>query len=99
MSASNRLLAVLNLAMADTAITTWAAKRFYGSVAGEVTWRPVTAIPMAGTDGNADTEADAAWLPLINTPSHPSIQPGIRASMARRRPFSSVTLQISRSSR
>ena len=32
MSASNRLLAVLNIAMADTAITTWSGKRFYGSV-------------------------------------------------------------------
>jgi hypothetical protein len=76
MSASNRLLAVLNLAMADTAITTWAAKRFYGSVPGEVTWRPVTAIPMADSDGNPDTAVDPAWLPLINTPSHPEYPAG-----------------------
>ncbi len=76
MSASNRLLAVLNLAMADTAITTWAAKRFYGADPGEVTWRPVTAIPLAGGDGNPDTEADPAWLPLINTPSHPEYPAG-----------------------
>ena len=76
MSASNRLLAVLNLAMADTAITTWTAKRFYGAVAGEVTWRPVTAIPLAGDDGNPGTEADPAWLPLINTPSHPEYPAG-----------------------
>ena len=47
MSASNRLLAVLNIAMADTAFTTWSGKRFYGSVPTEVTWRPVTAIPLA----------------------------------------------------
>ena len=71
MSTSNRLLAVLNIAMADTAITTWSAKRFYGAVATEVTWRPVTAIPLADTDGNPDTAADPAWLPLVNTPSHP----------------------------
>ena len=32
MSDSNRLLAVLNIAMADTAFTTWSAKRFYGDV-------------------------------------------------------------------
>ena len=76
MSASNRLLAVLNVAMADTAITTWAAKRFYGAVPGEVTWRPVTAIPLAGSDGNPDTEADPGWLPLINTPSHPEYPAG-----------------------
>ena len=31
MSDSNRLLAVLNIAMADTAFTIWSAKRFYGA--------------------------------------------------------------------
>ncbi len=76
MSASNRLLAVLNIAMADTAFTTWSGKRFYGSVATEVTWRPVTAIQLADTDGNPDTTADPAWLPLINTPSHPEYPAG-----------------------
>ena len=34
MSASNRLLAVLNIAMADTAFTIWSAKRFYGALSG-----------------------------------------------------------------
>src|SRR4030095_11599460 len=55
MSDSNRLLAVLNIAMADTAFTTWSAKRFYGGVSFEVTWRPVTSIPLADTDGNPET--------------------------------------------
>ena len=32
MSGSSRLLAVLNIAMADTAFTIWSAKRFYGSM-------------------------------------------------------------------
>ena len=50
LSASNRLLAVLNIAMADTAFTIWSAKRFYGSMPTDVTWRPVTSIPMADTD-------------------------------------------------
>jgi PAP2 superfamily len=76
MSASNRLLAVLNIAMADTAITTWTAKRFYGSSPFEVTWRPVTSIPLAGTDGNPETDPDPNWLPLINTPSHPEYPAG-----------------------
>jgi hypothetical protein len=76
LSASNRLLAVLNVAMADTAFTTWSSKRFYGSVATDVTWRPVTAIPLADTDGNPDTVADPDWLPLINTPSHPEYPAG-----------------------
>jgi hypothetical protein len=76
MSACSRLLAVLNIAMADTAFTIWAAKRFYGAAVNEVTWRPVTAIPLANEDGNPETAADAEWLPLINTPSHPEYPAG-----------------------
>ena len=76
MSRSNRLLAVLNIAMADMAFTIWSAKRFYGSLPTEVTWRPVTAIPLAETDGNPDTAPDADWLPLVNTPSHPEYPAG-----------------------
>jgi hypothetical protein len=76
LSASNRLLAVLNIAMADTAFTIWSAKRFYGSMPADVTWRPVTSIPLADTDGNPDTAADPVWLPLINTPSHPEYPAG-----------------------
>ena len=75
-SRSNRLLAVLNIAMADTAFTTWSAKRFYGAAATEVTWRPVTSIPLADTDGNPDTAPDPGWLPLVNTPSHPEYLAG-----------------------
>jgi hypothetical protein len=75
-SDTNRLLAVLNIAMADTAFTIWSAKRFYGSMPMEVTWRPVTSIPLAETDGNFDTVADADWLPLINTPLHPEYPAG-----------------------
>ena len=76
MSESNRLLAVLNIAMADTAFTTWSSKRFYGAVPTEVTWRPVTSIPLADTDGNPDTAPDPGWLPLVNTPSHPEYPAG-----------------------
>src|SRR5215510_7395861 len=76
MSDCNRLLAVLNIAMADTAFTPWRGKRFYGAVPFVVTWRPVTSIPLAATDGNPDTEPDPDWLPLINTPSHPEYPAG-----------------------
>jgi hypothetical protein len=76
MSAANRLLAVLNIAMADTAFTTWSGKRFYGGVPNEVTWRPVTSIPLADTDGNPGTASDPDWLPLINTPAHPEYPAG-----------------------
>jgi hypothetical protein len=75
-SDTNRLLAVLNIAMADTAFTTWSGKRFYGGVPNEVTWRPVTSIPLADTDGNPDTAPDPDWLPLINTPAHPEYPAG-----------------------
>jgi hypothetical protein len=76
MSDCNRLLAVLNIAMADTAFTTWSGKRFYGADPSVVTWRPVTSIPLADGDGNPDTVADPTWLPLINTPSHPEFPAG-----------------------
>ena len=76
MSDGNRLLAVLNIAMADTAFTIWSAKRHYGANPAEVTWRPLTAITLADTDGNADTAPDPAWLPLITTPSHPEYAAG-----------------------
>jgi hypothetical protein len=76
LSASNRLLAVLNIAMADTASTIWSAKRFYGSMPTDVTWRPATSIPLAESDTNMDTTADPAWLPLVTTPSHPEYPAG-----------------------
>jgi len=73
---SARLFASLNIAMADTIHTIWAAKRFYGSLATEVTWRPVSAIPLAEADGNPDTVAEPGWLPLMPTPSHPEYPAG-----------------------
>jgi membrane-associated phospholipid phosphatase len=76
MSKSNRLLAVLNIAMADTALTIWSAKRHYGADAAEVTWRPLTAITLADTDGIAETTPDPSWLPLVTTPSHPEYPAG-----------------------
>ena len=76
LSHSNRLLALLNIAMADAAITTWTAKLLYGGNPLEVTWRPVSAIPLADTDGNPDTTAEAGWMPLVTTPSHPEYPAG-----------------------
>jgi membrane-associated phospholipid phosphatase len=76
MSNSNRLLAVLNVAMADTALTIWSAKRHYGADPAQVTWRPRTAITLAGTDGIAETVPDPDWLPLVPTPSHPEYPAG-----------------------
>jgi membrane-associated phospholipid phosphatase len=76
MSRSNRLLAVLNIAMADTAFTIWSAKRHYGADPAAVTWRPLTAITLAEADGIAETAPDPDWLPLVTTPSHPEYPAG-----------------------
>ena len=76
MSQSSRLLALLNIAMADTAITIWSAKRFYGDISAEVTWRPATSIPLADIAGNPDTVPDLAWQPFVNTPCHPEYPAG-----------------------
>ncbi|HYT19958.1 MAG TPA: vanadium-dependent haloperoxidase [Candidatus Polarisedimenticolia bacterium] len=65
-----RLLALLDLAMADAAIACWEAKYLY------VFWRPVTAIPLADTDGNTATVADPSWMPLFATPAHPEYPSG-----------------------
>jgi PAP2 superfamily len=60
-----RLFAQLNLALADAGIASWDAKYAYRS------WRPITAIRLAGSDGNSATQADRTWQPLIETPAHP----------------------------
>ena len=70
LSDNARLLATLNLAMADSVIACWDAKYFYEF------WRPVTAIPLADTDGNPQTIADPAWEPLLATPAHPEYTSG-----------------------
>ena len=65
-----RLFALLNIAVADAAICSWDAKYAYNF------WRPITAIRMADTDGNNDTEADSAWTPLLVTPNFPEYTSG-----------------------
>ena len=70
-----RLFALLNLAMVDATIAVWDSKYTYRF------WRPVTAIPLADTDGNDATEADPAWTPLRPTPIHPEY-PSAHASVS-----------------
>jgi hypothetical protein len=60
-----RMLALVNLSMADAVIGCWDAKYMYSS------WRPISAIQLAGTTGNDGTTADSAWTPLIVTPPFP----------------------------
>jgi hypothetical protein len=66
LSENARMFALLNLAQADAAIVTFDDKYQTNF------WRPVTAIQLADQDGNAATEADPNWLPLLNTPAFPS---------------------------
>ncbi len=65
-----RMFALLNMATADAAISCWDMKYTYSL------WRPVTAIQLADTDGNALTDKDATWQPLIATPPFPSYSSG-----------------------
>lgn len=67
---SARVLALLNLAIADAAIACWEAKYSF------VFWRPITAIPLADTDGNPATDADPTWTPIFATPAHPEYPSG-----------------------
>jgi hypothetical protein len=53
-----RLLALVNVAMADAAIAVWESKYHYQL------WRPITGIREADTDGNAATTADPTFSPL-----------------------------------
>ena len=70
LSQNARLFAELNVAEADAAIMAWNTK-FATNY-----WRPVTAIRAADTDGNPNTEQDAAWTPLLVTPPFPTYVSG-----------------------
>ncbi|MBW3584523.1 MAG: phosphatase PAP2 family protein, partial [Cyanobacteria bacterium 0813] len=67
---SARLFALLNIALADAAISCWDTKYQYNS------WRPVTAIHQADTDNNPETTADPLWTPLLTTPPFPEYTSG-----------------------
>jgi len=89
---SARLLAMLNMVMADAQINVFHEKYAF------LFWRPVTAIDPASVaddwcgsvpgsdDGNDRTIEETGWRPLLNTPNHPEY-PGahgsITASVAR----------------
>jgi len=60
-----RLLALINLAMADGFIAGFETKYEFNF------WRPVTAIRAGDTDGNHRTVADGGWSSLLNTPAIP----------------------------
>jgi hypothetical protein len=79
-----RLLALLNVAMADGYIAGFQSKYTVNF------WRPVTAIRAGDTDGNDRTLADPAWSSFLNTPPVPdytsthSVLGGAAAEVLRR---------------
>jgi hypothetical protein len=64
------VLGELDVAIADAAIACWEGKYHY------VFWRPVTAIPLADSDGNLATISDPNWTPLLITPAFPEYPSG-----------------------
>ena len=65
-----RLMAMVSVAEADAAIVAWDAKYTYS------TWRPITAIPLAESSGNADVTPEQGWKPLLTTPAFPEYVSG-----------------------
>jgi membrane-associated phospholipid phosphatase len=72
---SARTFALLDLGLADATIALYDAKYTYRL------WRPITAIRLAGTDGNPLTAADPTWTPLATTPADPSY-PGAHSTLS-----------------
>ena len=74
-----RRLALVNIALIDAVISIWNAKNAFD------TWRPITAIRQAATDGNDETSADPSWTPLLATPpfqEYPAGHPGVSNAAA-----------------
>lgn len=60
-----RVMALMSLATSDAGLATGEAKDHFQF------WRPLTAIRNADLDGRDDTDIEAGWMPLLNTPRHP----------------------------
>ena len=65
-----RLMAMLWVAQNDAVDACFESKYVYNF------WRPISAITLADTDGNAATTADPSWTPLAETPPHPEYPSG-----------------------
>jgi len=70
---SARLLALVNLSLADGVIAFYDAKYTYNF------WRPVTAIRAADPEINPETTADPNWLPEVGTTAPDPSYPGAHA--------------------
>lgn len=65
-----RVMAVLNIAVADSMIAAWDTKYAEGF------WRPEDAIREADSDGNPATVQDPDWDPFLFAPAHPEYVSG-----------------------
>jgi membrane-associated phospholipid phosphatase len=74
---SARLFALLNISLADTTIALFEAKYAYNF------WRPVTAIQLAGSDGNPDTDPNPTWLPLSTKTAPDPSYPGAHSAISK----------------
>jgi membrane-associated phospholipid phosphatase len=73
---SARLFALLNISLADTTIAFFEAKYTYQF------WRPITAIELAGDDGNPNTVPDANWVPLSTKTAPDPSYPGAHSAIS-----------------
>ena len=88
-----RLLALVNMAMADAGIQCWKVKYDYEF------WRPIVAIRAGDTDGNDDTPGDPAWNPLgapltNGTPGAPNFTPPFPAYTSGHATFGAASLRM-----
>lgn len=74
---SARLFALLNISLADTTIAFFEAKYTYNF------WRPVTAIQLAGSDGNPETDPNPAWFPLPTKTAPDPSYPGAHSAISK----------------
>jgi membrane-associated phospholipid phosphatase len=74
---SARLFALLNISLADTTIAFFEAKYTYNF------WRPVTAVQLAGTDGNPQTDPEPAWVPLSTKTAPDPSYPGAHSAISK----------------
>jgi hypothetical protein len=62
---SARFMTLVALGLNDALIVVFDAKYHYNF------WRPITAIRNGDIDDNPDTDREATWQPIDNTPMHP----------------------------
>src|SRR6266566_3233125 len=74
---SARLFALLNVSLADTTIAFFEAKYAYNF------WRPVTAVQLADTDENPQTEPNPTWLPLSTRTAPDPSYPGAHSAISK----------------